>query len=59
MHDGHTIAVPHCAACPLLQEWPIRSLIMGTCPRCGQHDGKAWRMLIAFKVMASRTGGKS
>lgn len=51
-HHGHTIAVPHCDKCPPLSAWPMMHLTVGTCPRCGQYDPKAWRVARARRLVA-------
>lgn len=49
--DGHTIAVEHCAECPELEAWTDRDLVRGQCPRCGQLNDLAWRVLAARRLI--------
>lgn len=50
--DGKTMVVPFCEVCPPLWDWPHKNLILGTCPRCGKLNHRAWRLAKARRMVA-------
>lgn len=57
--SGRTRVIPYCTeipggACPSVWKWPVRSLVTGTCPRCGKYSRFAWRVLKAKRMVGAR-----
>lgn len=56
-HDGYTISAPPCAEHPPLEDWPMRNLLLGTCPGCGCggfDDRAIGRMIRARQLIRER-----
>lgn len=51
---GRTIVAHFCDTCPPLSDWPHKHLILGTCPRCGKRNARAWRLAAAQRIIEQR-----